>query len=179
MIKALIHHLDRFRRDHRGAVLIEMTLITPLMLVLSAGVFEFGNLIHDKLLMEAGLSDGARYAARCNSQMYTDSGLPAINCAAIAANIAVFGKPTVTVADTPRISGWQTSGMTSYATVTIGTSCHDAVESGVIKYRSTTAQVCIVRADGSYPYTGIGMLSFIGVGPITLQGTHEERWIRF
>ncbi len=61
------------------------------MLLLSAGVFEFGNLIHDKLLMEAGLKDGARFAARCNSQMYTDAGLAAINCADIATNIAVFG----------------------------------------------------------------------------------------
>jgi len=181
MIKALIHHLDRFRRDHRGAVLIEMTLITPLMLVLSAGVFEFGNLIHDKLLMEAGLSDGARYAARCNSQMYTDyadAGFTAIDCADIAANIAVFGKAAVGlqgVPDVPRVAGW---GKTD-VTVTIGTSCHDAVEFGVTQYRSTTSQVCIVRAAGTFAYTGVGMLSFIGIGPITLSGLHEERLIRF
>ncbi|MER8751269.1 pilus assembly protein [Mesorhizobium sp. M1050] len=179
MISTLFRHLDRFRRDHRGTTLVETALILPLMVPLSSGVFEFGNLIHDKLLMEAGLSDGARFAARCNSQMYTDSGLAAIDCAAIAANIAVFGKPTVTVADSPRISGWQTSGPTSYATVTIATGCHNAVEAGVTKYRSTTAQVCIVRAVGSYPYTGIGMLSLLNIGPITLNGFHEERLIRF
>ncbi|MDF3214369.1 MULTISPECIES: TadE/TadG family type IV pilus assembly protein [Mesorhizobium] len=185
VIRMLLRHLNRFRGDHRGAVLVEMTLITPLMLVLSAGVFEFGNLIHDKLLMEAGLSDGARYAARCNSQMYTDAGLAAINCADIASNIAVFGKAVVGVSgvpDVPRVSGWQKSGGTSNnATMTIAASgsCHNAVESGVTKYRSTTAQVCIVRADGSYPYTGVGMLAFIGIGPITLHGTHEERLIRF
>ena len=68
MFDALKHLRDRFRRDERGAVLVEMTLITPLMILLSAGVFEFGNFIHQKLLMEAGLNDAARYAARCNSQ---------------------------------------------------------------------------------------------------------------
>ncbi|WP_150111269.1 TadE/TadG family type IV pilus assembly protein [Mesorhizobium opportunistum] len=179
MIRTLFRHLDRFRRDHRGSVLVEMTLITPLMLILSAGVFEFGNLIHDKLLMEAGLTDGARYAARCNSQLYTDAGLAGIDCTGYAANIAVFGKPIVTQADVPRVSGWQTSGATSFATVTMANSCQDAVSAGVTLYRSTTAQVCVVRAVGSYPYTGVGMLSFIGIGPITLHGVHEERLIRF
>ncbi|MER8918176.1 pilus assembly protein [Mesorhizobium sp. M0761] len=175
MIRTLFRHLDRFRRDHGGAVLVEMTLITPLMLILSAGVFEFGNLIHDKLLMEAGLSDGARYAARCNSQIYTDyadAGFTAINCADVATNIAVFGNADGTPPS--RVAGWQKSNVT----VTSG-SCHDAVEAGVTKYRSTTAQVCVVRAAGTFAYTGVGMLSFINVSPITLSGFHEERLIRF
>jgi Flp pilus assembly protein TadG len=179
MIGALYHYLHRFRRDQRGAVLVEMTLITPLMLILSAGVFEFGNLIHNKLLMEAGLSDAARFAARCNSQLYTQAGLAAINCADIAANIAVFGNAAGS--GSARVSGWEKSGVTSNATVTIAApaSCHDAVVAGVTQYRSTTAQVCIVRAVGNYPYAGVGMLTFIGIGPITLTGSHEERLIRF
>jgi Flp pilus assembly protein TadG len=180
MIRTLFRHLFRFRRDHRGTALVETALILPLMVPLSAGVFEFGNLIHDKLLMEAGLTDGARFAARCNSQMYTDNGLAAINCATIAANIAVFGNAGGT--GSPRVKGWQKAGGTSNnATVTIAASasCHDAVVSGVTEYRSTTAQVCIVRAAGAFPYSGIGMLSLLGIGPITLNGFHEERLIRF
>jgi Flp pilus assembly protein TadG len=172
MFKMLSRHLDRFRRDQRGAVLVEMTLITPLMLFLSAGVFEFGNLIHDKLLMEAGLTDGARFAARCNSQMYTDAGLT-INCAGTAANIAVFGNAAGT--GNARIATWQTSNVT----VNTAFACNDAVVAGVTRYRSTTAQVCTVRVAGTFPYTGVGMLSIIGIGPITLSGYHDERLIRF
>ena len=112
-------------------MLIEMTLITPLMLAISAGVFEFGNLIQQKLLVEAGLRDGARYASRCNSQMYTDYGLAAIDGA------------------------------------------------GVMQYRSVTPLVCIVRATSSFDYPGVGLLNFLGIGPITLNGVHEERIIRF
>ncbi|WP_156751092.1 TadE/TadG family type IV pilus assembly protein [Mesorhizobium sp. AA23] len=175
MLGIILRHLAKFRRDQRGAVLIEMTLVAPLMLTLSAGVFEFGNLIHDKLLMEAGLSDGARFAARCNSQIYTDAGLAAIDCADIATNIAVYGKPAITQTDVARISGWQKANVT----VTIGTGCHDAVVAGVTQYRSTTAQVCIVQADGTYAYTGVGMLSLVGIGPITLSGSHQERLMRF
>lgn len=175
MLKMLFSPLDRFRRDHRGAVMVEMTIVAPLMLFLSAGVFEFGNLIHDKLLIEAGLTDGARYAARCNSQMYTDAGLAAINCANIAANIAVFGNAGGT--GSARVAGWGTANVT--VTIAASGSCHDAVVAGVTKYRSTTAQVCIVRAAGTFAYNGIGMLSLIGVSPITLSDFHEERLIRF
>jgi len=172
MIKTLFRHLDRFRRDSRGTALVEMALIAPLMLILSAGVFEFGNMIHQKLLMEAGLSDGARFAARCNSQLYTSAGL-SINCADVATNIAVFGNAAGT--GNARIVGWPKANVT----VTIGTSCHDSVVAGVTQYRSTTAQVCIVRAAGTLAYTGIGMLSLVRIGPMTLNALHEERLIRF
>ncbi|WP_246684597.1 TadE/TadG family type IV pilus assembly protein [Mesorhizobium sp. B2-7-1] len=183
MFRNAVRHLKKFRRDQRGAVLVEMTLVAPLMLLLSAGVFEFGNLIHDKLLMEAGLTDAARFGARCNSQMYTDAGLSAIDCADIATNIAVYGTASLTVdgsgkvTNTPRVSGWEKADVT----VTIGAagSCHDAVSGGVTQYRSVTAQVCIVRAAGTYPYSGVGMLALLNIGSITLSGSHEERLIRF
>lgn len=151
-----------------------MALIAPLMLVLSAGVFEFGNLIHEKLLMEAGLSDGARFAARCNSQLYTNAGLT-IDCANIATNIAVFGNAAGT--GNARVNGWQKADVT--VTIAASGSCHDAVVAGVTQYRSTTAQVCIVRAAGTLDYSDVGMLSLLSIGPITLNGFHEERLIRF
>lgn len=182
MFRNAFRHLKKFRRDQRGAVLVEMTLVAPLMLSLSAGVFEFGNLIHDKLLMEAGLTDAARFGARCNSQLYTDVGWSAIDCADMATNIAVYGTTSLTVVsgkvtNTPRVSGWQKADVT----VTIGAtgSCHDAVSAGVTQYRSVTPQVCIVRAAGTYPYSGVGMLALLNIGPITLSGFHEERLIRF
>ncbi|WP_352628297.1 TadE/TadG family type IV pilus assembly protein [Mesorhizobium sp. M0227] len=174
MIASLYRQLHRFRHDRSGTALVEMALIAPLMLVLSAGVFEFGNLIHEKLLMEAGLSDGARFAARCNSQLYTNAGLT-IDCANVATNIAVFGNAAGT--GNARVSGWQKADVT--VTIAASGSCHDAVVAGVTQYRSTTAQVCIVRAAGTLDYSDVGMLSLLSIGPITLNGFHEERLIRF
>ncbi|MBZ9985959.1 pilus assembly protein [Mesorhizobium sp. BH1-1-5] len=174
--------MKEFHADRRGSVLVEMTLVAPLMLLLSAGVFEFGNLIHDRLLMQAGLTDAARFGARCNSQLYTDAGQSAIDCADMATNIAVYGTASVTVVsgkvtNSPRVTGWQKTNVT----VTIGASgsCHDAVSGGITQYRSVTPQVCIVRAEGTYPYSGVGMLAFLNIGTITLSGSHEERLIRF
>lgn len=186
MFRSIARKFRKFGRDQHGAVLVEMTLVAPVMLLLSAGVFEFGNLIHDKLLMEAGLTDAARFGARCNSQLYTDyasSGFSAIDCADMATNIAVYGTASLTVdgsgkvTNTPRVSGWDKADVT----VTIGAtgSCHDAVVAGVTQYRSVMPQVCIVQATGTYPYSGVGMLALLNIGSITLNGSHEERLIRF
>jgi Flp pilus assembly protein TadG len=172
MLGALKHIADCFSRDDRGATLVEMTLVAPLMILISAGVFEFGNAIHQKMLMQAGLNDAARFAARCNSQMYIDYNYPVVNCADVAANIAVFGNPSGT--GDARVSGWVK------ANVTVDfTKCVDAVVNGVTLYRSVRPQVCIVRVSNSKPYDSVGLLAAIGIGPITLTGLHEERLIRF
>ncbi|WP_281406319.1 TadE/TadG family type IV pilus assembly protein [Mesorhizobium sp. B1-1-5] len=176
MFRSIARRSRRFGRDQHGAVLVEMTLVAPLMLLLSAGVFEFGNLIHDRLLMQAGLTDAARFGARCNSQLYTDAGLT-IDCATVAANIAVFGNTTGT--GSPRVPNWNTQSPNVTVTIAASASCHDAVVSGVTQYRSVTPQVCIVRADGTYAYSGVGMLALLNIGPITLNDFHEERLIRF
>lgn len=175
MFKGLKSILDRFRGDDRGAILVEMTLITPLMIMLSAGVFEFGNLIHQKLLIEAGLRDGARYGARCNSQMYTDYGFTAIDCAANAKNIALFGNIDGT--GTVRVAGWSAADVT--IEIANAAACKEAVVGGVIQYRSVTPLVCIVRAVSEFDYKDLGLLSILGLGPIKLNGLHEERLIRF
>ncbi|KUM25667.1 pilus assembly protein TadE [Mesorhizobium loti] len=177
MASLLSRTLNRFHRDERGTVLVELAVVAPLMFLISAGVLEFGNLIHDKLLMEAGLSDGARFAARCNSQLYTNAGLAAIDCAKIATNIAVFGNVTGT--PPARVFGWQTANVT--VTIADPTTCKNAVDptTGTVLYLSTTSQVCIVTASGTLAYSGVGLLSLLNLGPITLNASHQERLIRF
>jgi Flp pilus assembly protein TadG len=175
MRRILLMLTDRFWKEERGAILVEMTLITPLMIALSAGVFEFGNLIHQKLLIEAGLRDAARYAARCNSQLYSDYGLAAINCATNAENIALYGN--VAGSGTARVAGW--SGTNVTIDIANLADCKDAVVGGVTHYRSVTEKVCIVRAVSTFQYNGTALLAYLGLSPITLNGVHEERYIRF
>ncbi|ESX12642.1 pilus assembly protein [Mesorhizobium sp. M1148] len=63
----------RFRGDENGAALVEVALIVPLMLLLSAGVFELSNILNTRLLLEAGVEDGARYVARCNDSNWANA----------------------------------------------------------------------------------------------------------
>ncbi|TIQ38111.1 MAG: pilus assembly protein [Mesorhizobium sp.] len=179
MRNPLSRTLSHFRRDERGTVLVELAIVAPLMLLLSAGVFEFGNLIHDKLLMEAGLEDGARFAARCNSQIYTDAGLT-IDCANVARNIAIFGN----VAGTPpaRVRDWRISDVT--INIADPATCRNAIDpgTGTVLYLSTTSQVCIVTASTTYPYSSrdsVGLLSLLNITSMTLSASHQERLIRF
>ncbi|WP_265517349.1 TadE/TadG family type IV pilus assembly protein [Nitratireductor luteus] len=166
MQRALHALLKKFRGDERGQVLIEMTLITPLMIALSAGVFEFSNVIYRKLLIEAGLRDAARYYARCNEPLFTEAGL-AINCGTNAANIALYG--TIT-AGTLRLSDW--SGPVIIATYTTANNVDPGT--GLQDYRSS-GDVDTVRLTTSYNYAGTSLLSYLGIGPITLTASHEER----
>lgn len=177
-MKRLSRYLRRFCLEQRGTVLIEMALVAPLMVLLSAGVFEFGRFIHDKFLVEAGLTDAARFAARCNSQLYTDAGLAAIDCADIAASIAVYGKINGQPTDLGRVDGWRKSDVT--VNIADPATCQNTIAAnGTVLYLSTTSQVCIVTASTSFHYSDLGMLSLVGVGSITIGGSHQERLIRF
>jgi Flp pilus assembly protein TadG len=165
-MEQILRHLRKFGREERGAVLVEMTLVTPLMIVLSAGVFEFGNLIHEKLLIEAGLRDAARYAARC-----TDA-VTGVNCQANARNIAAFGSVT---GSTERVSGWDDSAVT----ISTSTTANNVdPNTGHGQYRGT-GPIVTVRAETSVPYTPVGLLAVIGIDGIMLNAAHEERFIGY
>jgi Flp pilus assembly protein TadG len=51
-----------FRRDTRGAALIEMALTLPLMLLVSAGIFEFGRAYQTWQVLTNAAREGARIA---------------------------------------------------------------------------------------------------------------------
>ncbi|TIN22137.1 MAG: pilus assembly protein [Mesorhizobium sp.] len=172
MLAALGSILRRFGLEERGAVLVEMTLITPLMISLSAGVFEFGNLLHQKLLIEAGLNDGARYAARCNQTFNI-----ALDCAAYAANIAATGTyncgGNCTIAS--RVTSWLPTAVTvdlNYRVIPVTTDVN-----GLQNYKSSSSNVRVVRLSTSFTYTGVSLLNYLGLGPITFSAAHEERYI--
>lgn len=161
--------MRRFGSDERGAMLVEMTLITPLMLVLSAGVFEFANLFEKKLLIEAGLRDGARYAARCSP--FNDA-----TCLTRAANIAATGSYNCggNCSIARRVSGWLPSAVTVDPDFLVLASKDG---SGNLLYRSTMANVYTVKVSTSFTYTGFSLLAYLGLSPIVLTGFQEERYI--
>jgi len=153
--------LSRFRADQAGAALVEMTLIVPLMLTLAAGVFEFSNIIKTKLLIEAGVRDGARYIARCNR------GSNQATCEAAGTNIAVTGG-----SGTARVSGWTTADVTiSYTSIAVTTD----PDTGLQNYRSAGTAVRTVSVQASYDYAGTGLWAYLGFDALTLTAAHEER----
>src|SRR5215469_10134271 len=53
-----------FRRDERGSALIEAATLTPMLIALLAGVFEFSWYFYQQHLVAIGLHDAVGYLAR-------------------------------------------------------------------------------------------------------------------
>jgi len=157
-------HLSSIRRDTRGAAILEMTVILPVLLLIGLGVFEFGNLIYNYHLITVGVRDAARYAA----------GLPEGSADGKAKNIAVYGTTINTVA--PRVSWWDETMVDvaySYA-ANLANSCTDGSGNPVKCYRGGDS-IVLVTVSTDVPYQALGFLGFLKLGTITLHAQHEER----
>jgi len=153
--------IRRFQGDENGAALVEVAITIPLVLLLSAGVFEFSNVLNTRLLLEAGVEDAARYMARCSSDWDTCKG----RAQNLAANGAVSG-------GSARVDGWLP------ATVDITPTSTPATDgSGTQLYLSNTSMVVVVDVSTAYSYPDVGFLSYLGFGALTLSVSHQERVI--
>lgn len=153
------HRWSLFIADERGAALVEMTIITPLMLTLAAGVFEFSNIIQTKLLLEAGVRDAALYIARC--------GGVASDCEDDGKDIAVTG-----AGGSARVTGWVVGQVNvTYTDFAVALD----PDTGLQNYRSSDANVTTVEVDTAYPYAGTGLWGYLGFGALSLTAAHEER----
>lgn len=147
-----------WRGDTRGTAMLEMAVVLPVLLAIGLGVFEFGNLIYKYHLITVGIRDGARYAA----------GLPAGSADAAAKNIATTG---VVSGGTNRVADWIPNDViVSYSTVANGpTSC------GSVKCYRGGDNITMVTLSTSETYQDLGFLGYFGLGPITLNVSHQER----
>jgi hypothetical protein len=139
--------------DTRGTATLELAVILPFLMTLGFGTYEFGNLIYNYHLITAGVRDASRYLA----------GNPQVSDSIEAAkNIAMRG--TVGSNGELRIPWWNDAG-----TITIVSEDHSADGT---PYRGGGTTIT-VKAD--VPYHQLGFLEFLGLGPITLTASHEER----
>jgi len=155
--------IGRFQGDENGAALVEAAITVPLVFLLSAGVFEFSNILNTRLLLEAGVEDAGRYMARCSSDWET--------CKGRAQNLAAYG--TIT-SGTARVTGWAPA--TVLITKALSTPAVD-VATGTQLYLSSTANVDVVDVSTSYSYPDVGFWSYLGFGALTLSVSHQERVI--
>lgn len=165
MIK-LRQMIARFRGDENGTALVEMAIVTPFVLLLSAGVFEFSNILNTRLLVAAGVEDAARYMARCSAD--PASGTWAA-CSNVAKNIAVNGAWT---GGTARVAGWTTSQVQIDTTFTAAV---DGATPPNELYLSSSSKVYFVNVSTQYTYPDLGFWSYLGFGDLTLSVFHQER----
>ncbi len=150
----------RFRGDERGASLLEMTLLTPVLIMLAAGVFEFGRLLYQHGLIETGVRDASRYLSRFSNPAPRE---------ADAIDLAINGRIG---GSTKRVSWWNTGDIIiTYSTVA------NPIDgaTGERTYRGPDP-IRVVRVTTTATYPGFGMLGVMGFGSgVTVGFYHEER----
>jgi hypothetical protein len=80
-----LHWLSRFRRDEQGVQLLELAIVLPILLLLFAGLAEFGRYFYEYTTAAKGARLGARYLAN-KSVMSTGN-----NWKGNAKNMVVYG----------------------------------------------------------------------------------------
>jgi hypothetical protein len=66
--------LGRAFRCSRGSALIEMALVTPMLLVMFASIFEFGRMFHTRLTARHAIIEATRFAVTGNQLTDSESG---------------------------------------------------------------------------------------------------------
>lgn len=86
-------------RDQQGAILVEALVVLPFMIVLVFVILEFGNMLWQRLQVQTGVREAARYWSRCPDDFSSCS-------ETIARNIAFYGHPLGSSGGTLRMPGW-------------------------------------------------------------------------
>ncbi|HEX8164935.1 MAG TPA: TadE family protein [Beijerinckiaceae bacterium] len=153
--------LARFA-DESGVAVIEAALSFPFLVILMAGLFEFGLVFYNFQLVQTGVRDAGRYLSRVDDiAAATES----------AKRLAVTG--SVATGQPARVKWWNT-GQVQVATRTVANP-RDAT-TGLRNYRAGDT-LTVVRVSTAIPYEGIGLLAAIGLGPIQINAAHEERYV--
>ena len=146
-------------------------MITPLLVSLYFGVFDFSWYFYNQQLVEAGVRDAARYMARIeltggnlnpcaqndpNGVLYTTD----------AANIAVTAQ---TSSGTARVTGWTASD------ITITCVASPSLSTGF--YADGSASMTIIRVTTNFVDPSLGFFAAVGLSTPSLSFTHQEQFI--
>lgn len=162
MRSSLRNRLRSFRAAQEGVAATETALALPFLFALGAGMLEFGAVFYNTQLIQTGVRDAGRYLSRA-------ADLPASEESA--RRLAVTG--SIEPGKAARVKWWKTDQIQiAYET---HANPRDAV-SGLRNYRGDDT-VTVVRVSTSVAYESLGLLSFVGLGKLTIAAAHEERYV--
>lgn len=143
-----------FWRKEEGAVLTEALVAVPFVTLFAVGILEFGNLMWERMQIDAGLRDAGRYLSRCrpSSPTYT-----ATCTEATAKTIAYYGTQAPAAGAALRVPGWG-PGL------------------GDITVTPVSADGTITLAT-AHLYEASPLFGWLGIGAITISVSHEERYM--
>lgn len=162
MLLGFFRAVPAFRPDDRGTVAIEAAAATPFLVLLVAGVIEFGNVFYNHELIQTGIRDAARYLARVQDPAGSE---------AAARNLAVTG--SVVDSGSRRVAWWQTSQV--QITYRQTSNPVDAI-TGLRAYRGNDP-LTTIRVETTVSYPGLALLRVLGFDQLQITAAHEERHV--
>ncbi len=159
----LPRRLLRFRHDARGAAAVEVALAFPFIVMLASGLFEYGSIFYQYELIQTGLRDAARYLARVENPAASE---------ATARNLAIRG--TVDTTGAARVKDWQPADIQIAYETTPNPIIDTAT--GARLYRGRNPLI-VIRLSTSIDHSGLGLLQAVGLGPVVITASHEERYV--
>ena len=164
----VLRRLRRLKGETRGAALVELTLLLPLLLSLMCGLAEFGQILRQYHLMDKGVRDAARYMARVDAEACPAADADWNAAVAEAQNLAVYGKANG--AEQPLLDTWDDP-----STVTVTLECLDNQPdaAGARPWRGGD-QIGRVTVTASADYVGLGLLAFLSIEDPTLTVSHNQ-----
>lgn len=160
----------RLYRCRKGAAIVEMAIVTPLLVALGVGVFEFGRAVQSYHVIDKGMRDAARYLAR-----FVTTG-PVTTCPTVPAalrlaaqNLAIYGN-TSSSGLTPVLSFWSDPN-----TISVTVTCvNDSANPPPWLDPNGGTLIPIVTVAASVPYADLGLLAVLGLGAPTFGIAHQE-----
>jgi Flp pilus assembly protein TadG len=154
--------IARLIGDENGIAVVEAAVTFPFLAMLSFGLIEFGSIFYNFQLVQTGLRDAGRYLSRVPDLAAAEGD---------ARRLATTGS---ILPDQPARVKWWSGGQVqiSYRSVA---NPRDAT-TGLRNFRAGDT-VTVVDVSTSVAYAGLGFLSSLGLGPITITAKHEERYI--
>lgn len=146
-----------FTSDQEGAVLAETLIVVPVMLILTFGILEFGNMLWNRMQMQVGVRDAARYWSRCPASFSTCS-------ETIARNIAFYGHPAGASGGSLRVPGWNAA-----AQLTI------TPAAAALPSAPTAADIVTITATTTYQ--GSPAIRALLSDDVTMSYTYETRFV--
>ena len=149
------------------------------------GIFEIGRALQQHHVVTKSVRDAARFVARTrddSGDAFTTTnridagcagtgaivGLSSPAAAGNAKDLAMYGKFNPGTADTPLMAAWDAAAdSAAYKTVCI---------TGPVEVNTGTLTVDVVTVTATVPFEDILLRAF-GIGPITFDVSHQERFI--
>ena len=169
-----------------GTAAVEFSLFLFFILMpFLFGIFEIGRALEQHHVVTKSVRDAARYVARTTDDSGADFtttnliddgcagtgaivGLSSPAAAGNAKDLAMYGKFSPVSGDTPLMAAWNlAANPAAYQTVCI---------SGPVAVDTDTLTVDVITVTAMVPFEDI-LLQAFGIGPITFDVSHEERYI--